>query len=72
MPLFNGISSVNLNSIFHLIDSDMGLSTNVRFSVYKFKMTLFTWEQTMGFIRYRWGESCKIYGRNIWSSTYIF
>ena len=37
MMLFNGISSVNLNTSLTVIDSDMGLSTNVVFSVYKFR-----------------------------------
>ncbi len=36
MPLFNGISQVNLNSSVTSIDSNMGLPTNVVFTTYKF------------------------------------
>lgn len=41
LSLFSGISSVNLNSNFTSLDSNMGLSTNVVFSVYRFKGTLY-------------------------------
>ena len=41
MALFNGISSVNLNSSFTSLDTNMGLSTNVVFTVYRFKGTLY-------------------------------
>ncbi|MCO5724936.1 ATP-binding protein [Robiginitalea marina] len=40
MPLFNGISSVNLNSPFTAVDANMGLTTTV-FATYKFKETLY-------------------------------
>ncbi len=35
LPLFNGISSVNLNSTLSLIDAKMGLPSNVAFTVFK-------------------------------------
>ena len=41
MVLFNGISNVNLNSTFTILDSNMGLPTNVVFTVFKFKNTLY-------------------------------
>ncbi|MGB5428889.1 response regulator [Eudoraea sp.] len=41
MMLFNGISTVNLNSTLTSIDSNMGLPTNVVFSTYKFKDILY-------------------------------
>ncbi len=34
MPLFNGISSVNLNSTFTVVDTDMGLEDNVVYATY--------------------------------------
>ncbi|MGB5508291.1 MAG: hypothetical protein WBM95_05270, partial [Robiginitalea sp.] len=40
MTLFNGIASVNLNSTFTAIDSNMGLTT-VAFATYKFKDILY-------------------------------
>jgi len=41
MALFNGISNVNLNSTFTILDSNMGLSTNVINTVFKFNNTLY-------------------------------
>ncbi len=41
LPLFNGISKVNLNSNFGLIDSNLGLSTKVVFTTYRFKGILY-------------------------------
>lgn len=41
LPLFNGISKVNLNSNFGLIDSNLGLSTKVVFASYRFKGILY-------------------------------
>lgn len=41
MILFNGISNVNLNSNFTVLDSEMGLSTNVVFTVFQFKNILY-------------------------------
>jgi len=41
MPLFNGISKVNLNSTITLIDSQMGLPTKVVFATYRFKGLLY-------------------------------
>jgi len=35
MPLFNGISSVNLNSSFTVIDTDMGLDDNVIYATHR-------------------------------------
>ncbi len=40
MPLFNGISSVNLNSTFTSVDANMGLTTTV-FATYRFKGILY-------------------------------
>ena len=37
LSLFNGISSVNLNHNFTFLDKNMGLPTNVVFSVHRFK-----------------------------------
>ena len=36
LPLFNGISSINLNSTLSVIDSNMGLPSNVVFTVFIF------------------------------------
>ena len=41
MPLFNGVSKVNLNSSITLIDSNMGLPTKVVFASYRFKGVLY-------------------------------
>ena len=41
MALFNGISSVNLNNSFTYLDKDMGLPTNVVFTVRRFQGTLY-------------------------------
>lgn len=41
MLLFNGISKVNLNSSITVLDTNMGLSTKVVFSSYRFKGTLY-------------------------------
>ena len=41
MPLFNGISKVNLNSSITVLDTNMGLSTKVVFSTYRFKGMLY-------------------------------
>lgn len=41
MALFNGISSVNLNNNFTYLDKNMGLPTNVVFTVYRYKGTLY-------------------------------
>ncbi len=41
MSLFNGISNVNLNSSLTVLDSNMGLPTNVVFSLQKFKNKLY-------------------------------
>lgn len=41
MALFNGISSVNLNNTFTYLDKDMGLPTNVVFTVRRFQGTLY-------------------------------
>jgi signal transduction histidine kinase/CheY-like chemotaxis protein len=41
MALFNGISTVNLNSNFTSLDSNMGLSTNVVFSTYRLNGILY-------------------------------
>lgn len=41
MALFNGLANVNLNSTFTILDSNMGLPTNVVFTVYKFKKILY-------------------------------
>ncbi len=41
MALFNGISSVNLNNNFTYLDKNMGLSTNVVFTVYRYKGILY-------------------------------
>ncbi|MGB5780292.1 MAG: response regulator [Eudoraea sp.] len=41
MMLLNGISTTNLNSSFTLLDSDMGLTTNVVNDVYRFKDVLY-------------------------------
>jgi signal transduction histidine kinase/CheY-like chemotaxis protein len=40
IPLFNGISSVNLNSTFTSVDANMGLTTTV-FATYRFKDILY-------------------------------
>ena len=41
MPLFNGISKVNLNSSVTVLDTNMGLSTKVVFHTYRFKGILY-------------------------------
>ncbi|MEL4455788.1 response regulator [Lutimonas vermicola] len=41
MPLFNGISKVNLNSSTTVLDTNMGLATKVVFSTYRFKDILY-------------------------------
>ncbi len=41
MPLFNGISKVNLNSSTTVLDNNMGLATKVVFSTYRFKDILY-------------------------------
>jgi len=41
MALFNGISNVNLNSTFTILDSNMGLPTNVIYTVLKFNNILY-------------------------------
>jgi signal transduction histidine kinase/DNA-binding response OmpR family regulator len=41
LALFNGISSVNLNSTFTYLDTNMGLSTNVVFTVYRYDGILY-------------------------------
>ena len=41
MALFNGISSVNLNNSFTYLDKNMGLPTNVVFTVRRFQGTLY-------------------------------
>ena len=41
LMLFNGISSVNMNTSLTMIDSNMGLPTNVVFSVHKFGNILY-------------------------------
>lgn len=41
MPLFNGISKVNLNSSVTLIDTNMGLPNKVVFATYRFNGTLY-------------------------------
>ncbi|WP_445383196.1 response regulator [Robiginitalea sp. IMCC43444] len=41
LALFNGISSVNLKNNFTFLDKNMGLPTNVVFSVYRFKDILY-------------------------------
>lgn len=41
MILFNGISKVNLNSSLTVLDSNMGLTTNVVFTIHKFKDLLY-------------------------------
>jgi signal transduction histidine kinase/CheY-like chemotaxis protein/ligand-binding sensor domain-containing protein len=41
MVLFNGLANVNLNSTFTILDSNMGLPTNVVFAVFKFKNILY-------------------------------
>ncbi len=41
MSLFNGISNVNLNSSFTVLDTDMGLTTNVVFSMYKYNSRMY-------------------------------
>ncbi len=41
MALFNGISNINLNSTFTILDANMGISTNVVFTVFKFKNILY-------------------------------
>ena len=41
MMLFNGISNVNLNSTFTLLDTNMGLHSNIVFTVIKFRNTLY-------------------------------
>lgn len=41
MVLFNGISKVNLNSSLTVLDSNMGLTTNVVFTIHKFKDLLY-------------------------------
>jgi signal transduction histidine kinase/CheY-like chemotaxis protein len=41
LALFNGISSVNLNNTFTYLDKNMGLPTNVVFTVIKFNGTLY-------------------------------
>ena len=41
MMLFNGISNVNLNTSLTVLDSNMGLNTNVVFWLFKFKNKLY-------------------------------
>ena len=41
MALFNGISNTNLNATFTILDSNMGLPTNVVFAVIKYKNILY-------------------------------
>ena len=41
LALFNGISTVNLNSNFTSLDTNMGLTTNVVFTTYRFNGTLY-------------------------------
>ena len=41
MMLFNGISNVNLNSTFTILDTNMGLHSNIVFTVVRFKNILY-------------------------------
>lgn len=41
LPLFNGISSINLNNTFTTLDSSMGLPTNVVYAIHRFKGILY-------------------------------
>ena len=41
LPLFNGISKINMNSSITVLDTNMGLSTKVVFTTYRFKGILY-------------------------------
>ena len=71
LPLFNGISSINLNSTLSVIDSNMGLPSNVVFNVHKKGDILYIGTNS-GFYYFRDGENRVHFLEGTFGQSYAF